>query len=139
MVVGVKLPQLVDQRRYLLMAPNEFLIGKVVLRNRELGFDLIGHHIRRPVGGQGSSSPYPKFEQWPAMREGLWLADKNAVAGMSRIDPLRATQTKLKTPVQMKSKTPCRFKVGQVSKPAFLPHLRVSFASNPMGNRDFEL
>jgi len=30
------------------------------------------------------------------MREGLWLADKNAVPGMSRINPFPATQAQLK-------------------------------------------
>jgi hypothetical protein len=64
--------------------------------------------------------PYPKFEEWLAMREGLWLADTNAVAGMSRIAPVPAKQAKLKMPIQTKSKTPGRFNVGQVSKPAFL-------------------
>ena len=73
------------------------------------------------------------------MREGLWLADKNAVAGMSRIDPLAGTKSTLKQSTQTKSKTPGRFEVGHVSKPAFLPHLRVSFASKPTGNRGFEL
>lgn len=69
----------------------------------------------------GMNRPYPKFQEWLAMREGLWLADKNAVPGMSRIDPLTANQTTLKRPTQTKSKTPGRFNVGQVSKPAFLP------------------
>jgi hypothetical protein len=87
----------------------------------------------------GMNRQYPKFQEWLAMREGLWLADKNAVVGMSRIDPLSATQSTPKPPVQMKSKRPGRFNVGQVSKLAFLPHLRVSFASNPTGNRNFEL
>jgi hypothetical protein len=76
------------------------------------------------------------FNEFKRMREGLWLADKNAVAGMSRIDPLAATQTTLKPSTQTKSKTPGRFKVGHVSKPAFLPHLRVSFASKPKENQE---
>jgi hypothetical protein len=61
----------------------------------------------------------PRFQEWLAMREGLWLADKNAVAGMSRIDALSATRTTLKPSTQTKTKTPGRFKVGHVSKPAF--------------------
>jgi hypothetical protein len=69
----------------------------------------------------------------------VMLADKNAVPGMSRIDPLAATQTTLKPSNQTKSKTPSRFKVGHVSKPAFLPHLRVSFASKPTENRGLYL
>ncbi len=28
------------------------------------------------------------FHEWLAMREGLWLNDKNAVIGMSRLNPL---------------------------------------------------
>jgi hypothetical protein len=68
--------------------------------------------------------PYPKFKEWLEMREGLWLADKNAVAGMSRIDPLSAPKTKLKPLAHTKSKTPGRFKVGHVSKPAFQEGLR---------------
>jgi hypothetical protein len=87
----------------------------------------------------GMNRPDPKFQEWLAMREGLWLADKNAVAGMSRIDPLPATQTTLKPSTPTKSKTPGRFNVGHVSKPAFLPHLRVSLASKPTENRGFEL
>jgi len=76
----------------------------------------------------GMNRPYPKFTEWLALREGLWLADKNAVPGMSRIDPLAAKQNTLKPPGLTKSKIPGRFKVGQVSKTAFLP---ISFATNP--------
>jgi len=68
--------------------------------------------------------PYPKFEEWLAMREGLWLADKNAVPGMSRIDPLPAIKAKLKPPFQTRRKTTDRFKVGQVSNSAFLRPVR---------------
>jgi hypothetical protein len=28
------------------------------------------------------------FHEWLAMREGLWLNDKNAVIGLSRLNPL---------------------------------------------------
>jgi hypothetical protein len=28
------------------------------------------------------------FQEWLAMREGLWLNDKNAVIGLSRLNPL---------------------------------------------------
>ena len=28
------------------------------------------------------------FHEWLAMREGLWLNDKNAVIGLSRVNPL---------------------------------------------------
>lgn len=54
----------------------------------------------------GMNRPYPKFEEWLAMREGLWLADKNAVAGMSRIDPLVATPKARKADAPKRSKTP---------------------------------
>jgi len=68
--------------------------------------------------------PYPKFEEWLAMREGLRLADKNAALGMSRIDPLPAMRAKLKSRFQTKPKLIDRFKAGQVSKPSFLRTIR---------------
>jgi hypothetical protein len=37
------------------------------------------------------------FQEYLQMREGLWLADKNAVPGMGRINPFPATQSRLKT------------------------------------------
>ncbi len=36
------------------------------------------------------------FDEWRALREGLWLADKNAMPGMSRISPFPTTQAHLK-------------------------------------------
>jgi hypothetical protein len=55
------------------------------------------------------------------MRERLWLADKNAVAGMSRIDPLTAGPTKAKS-AAAKKRTPSPVStIGR--KPKFaLPH-----------------
>ncbi len=32
--------------------------------------------------------PMKTFHEWLAMREGLWLNDKNAVIGLSRLNPL---------------------------------------------------
>ena len=39
---------------------------------------------------------FATFREYVQMREGLWLADKNAVPGMSKLNPFPATQTKLK-------------------------------------------
>ena len=36
------------------------------------------------------------FSEWRALREGLWLADKNAMQGMSRLNPFPTTQAHLK-------------------------------------------
>ena len=36
------------------------------------------------------------FREYVQMREGLWLADKNAAPGMSRMNPFPATQARLK-------------------------------------------
>jgi hypothetical protein len=60
-----------------------------------------------------------KFKEWLAMREGLWLADKNAVAGMSRIDPLAAGPTKAKTVAAKSRMTPRMFQIGR--KPKIAP------------------
>ena len=35
------------------------------------------------------------FSEWRSLREGLWLADKNAMPGMSRINPFPTTQCAL--------------------------------------------
>ncbi|MFN7804679.1 MAG: hypothetical protein ACK5TO_11720 [Planctomycetaceae bacterium] len=54
------------------------------------------------------------FQEWLAIREGLWLNDKNAVIGMSNINPLLQKKAKvkpLKLPKAMLGvvKTPKRF------------------------------
>jgi hypothetical protein len=67
------------------------------------------------------------FTQYMALRqaeldEGLWLADKNAVPGMSRINPFPVTQARLKQtgpkPIKpLKPFTPPKFVRGVPSKP----------------------
>jgi hypothetical protein len=39
---------------------------------------------------------YRSFREYCELREGLWLADKNAVPGMSKINPFPTTQAELK-------------------------------------------
>ena len=63
------------------------------------------------------------FREWLAMREGLWLNDKNAVVGMSNINPLLQKKAKVKplklpkaklgvvkTPKPFKAMLPAAFK-----------------------------
>ena len=65
----------------------------------------------------------PTFHEWLKMRtEGLWLNDKAAIPGMSRINPFPATQERLKkmAPKPVKPLKPPAAPVGQTPKPAFL-------------------
>jgi hypothetical protein len=64
--------------------------------------------------------PYPKFDDW--------LADKNTVAGMSRIDPLPAMKAKLKPPFRTRHETTDRFQIGPGSKSAFLRQFAASLS-----------
>jgi len=77
---------------------------------------------------------FPTFYEWLALKsEGLWLPDKAAVPGMSRINPFPATQERLKAIAPKKPKPPKPFtptvaKVGSIPKPAFFkPTFKKSF------------
>lgn len=67
------------------------------------------------------------FSEWLALRtEGLWMPDKNAVPGMSKINPFPATQARLKGMTPKKPKAPQPFKptvapVGAIPQPSFGP------------------
>jgi hypothetical protein len=75
--------------------------------------------------------PYPKFEEWLAMREGLWLADKNAVTGMSRLDPLPVKNNKPPVPNPTSRKTTDPFKVLQPrSQSTRVPGSNIRFNGN---------
>jgi hypothetical protein len=72
----------------------------------------------------------PTFYEWLALKsEGLWMPDKAAVPGMSRINPFPATQKQLKAILPKKPKAPTPFKatvakVGSIPKPSFGPVIR---------------
>jgi hypothetical protein len=66
----------------------------------------------------------PTFQEWLSVREGLWLPDKAAIPGMSRLNPFPTTQKHLKAHAPAKPKPPNPFKptiakVGGVAKPLF--------------------
>jgi hypothetical protein len=64
----------------------------------------------------------PTFWEWLALREGLWLADKNAIPGMSRMNPFPATQKRFKAITPKRAHKPKPFaptvcKVVDIPKP----------------------
>ncbi len=67
------------------------------------------------------------FSDWLALRtEGLWLPDRNAVPGMSKINPFPATQAQLKGIAPKKPKVPHPLQptvapVGGLPQPSFGP------------------
>ena len=54
------------------------------------------------------------FQEWLAVREGLWLNDKNAVIGLSRLNPLpknsAVNKSLTKKPKPFKPTPPASFK-----------------------------
>ena len=67
----------------------------------------------------------PKFQEWLAVREGLWMPDKAAVPGLSRLNVTPMTNTQRKRLVSKPVKLPNPFKptvakVGVLPKPSFL-------------------
>jgi hypothetical protein len=71
------------------------------------------------------------FREYLTMREGLWLPDKKAVPGMSRINPFPATQAQLKRIRAKPTPTPKPFKptvqpVANVVLSKMIPKLPIS-------------
>jgi hypothetical protein len=64
------------------------------------------------------------FKQFLELDEGMWLPDKNAVPGMSRINPFPATHARLKRIMPKPVKPPKLFPptvrpVGSLPRPSF--------------------
>ena len=63
------------------------------------------------------------FHEWLAMREGLWLNDKNAVIGLSRLNPLPKNSAVNKS----LAKGPAKAMPGVAAATPFKPNQPVTF------------
>jgi hypothetical protein len=57
------------------------------------------------------------FHEWLAMRQGLWLNDKNAVIGLSRLNPLPRNSAVNKSLAKKPAKAKAVLGVGATPKP----------------------
>jgi hypothetical protein len=71
------------------------------------------------------------FNEWLAMREGLWLNDKNAVIGMSRLNPLPKNSAVNKRLTKKPKPVKATLGVAVATPKPFKPTPPAAFWSNP--------